>query len=160
VRVREGGKPGVALNAGTIITCIIYAVMLLALVFLGHVNIGIFWAAFVGILAGVIIGFTSDYFTSDEHKPVQQTARESTSGSAITIITGLSYGLISILPSILGVVIATLVSFNVTQANGLPGVYGIGIAAVGMLSISGMIVSADAYGPIVDNAAALPKWQV
>jgi len=104
-----------------------------------------------------VIGFTSDYFTDDQHKPVQQTAKESTSGSAITIITGFSYGLISILPSILGVVIATLISFNVTEASGLPGVYGIGIAAVGMLAISGMIVSADAYGPIVDNARGIAE---
>ena len=157
VRVREGGKPGAALNRGTIITCIIYIAMLLVLVFLGHVNMAIFWSAFVGIVAGVLIGFTSDYFTDDQHKPVQQTAKESTSGSAITIITGFSYGLISILPSILGVVIATLISFNVTQASGLPGVYGIGVAAVGMLAISGMIVSADAYGPIVDNARGIAE---
>ncbi len=104
-----------------------------------------------------LIGFTSDYFTNDKYKPVKETSRVSTSGSAITIITGYSYGLISIIPSVLGIVAATLVAYYLSEANGLPGIYGIGIAAVGMLAISGMIVSADAYGPIVDNARGIAE---
>jgi Inorganic pyrophosphatase len=157
VKVKEGGKPGAALNRGTIITCIIYVAALLVLSFTKVIDVGIFWAATIGIVTGVIIGFTSDFFTNDQYKPVQETARVSTSGSAITIITGYSYGLISIVPSILGVVVATLLSYNVAVNNGLPGIYGIGVAAVGMLSISGMIVSADAYGPIVDNARGIAE---
>ncbi len=157
VRVKDQGKPGPALNRGTIITCIIYAVMLVLLVLFGEVNVGVLWAALTGLVAGVIIGFTSDYFTNDNHKPVQETSRVSTSGSAITIITGFSYGLISIVPSIIGIAIATLVSYNLAEANGISGIYGIGISAVGMLSISGMIVSADAYGPIVDNARGIAE---
>ena len=157
VKVKEGGKPGAALNRGTVITCVIYAIMLVALTVFGKLNVGILWSALVGIITGVVIGFTSDYFTNENFKPVKETARVSTSGSAINIITGFSYGLISIVPSIIGVAAATLISFNVAEANGLPGVYGIGIAAVGMLSISGMIVSADAYGPIVDNARGIAE---
>lgn len=118
---------------------------------------GVFCAALTGLITGVIIGFTSDYFTNDNYRPVQETSRVSTSGSAITIITGFSYGLISIVPSIVGIAAATLISYNVAEALGMSGIYGIGISAVGMLSISGMIVSADAYGPIVDNARGIAE---
>jgi len=157
VKVKEGGKPGAALNRGTIITCVIFVAALFILSLLNVIEPGIFWAATVGIVTGVVIGFTSDFFTNDQYKPVQETSRVSTSGSAVTIITGFSYGLISIVPSILGVVVATLISYYVAVGNGLPGIYGIGVAAVGMLSISGMIVSADAYGPIVDNARGIAE---
>jgi len=158
VRVKEGGKPGPALNRGTIITCVIFILMLIGLrLAFPVINIGVVWAAIAGIVAGVVIGFTSDFFTNDNFKPVQETSRVSTSGSAITIITGFSYGLISIVPSVIGIVVATLVAFYTAEANGLPGIYGIGIAAVGMLAISGMIVSADAYGPIVDNARGIAE---
>ncbi|NMB61716.1 MAG: sodium-translocating pyrophosphatase [Chloroflexi bacterium] len=158
VRVGKKGKPGTALNNGTVITAVIYAAMVAALVFFGGYDKGALWATLVGLITGVIIGFTSDYFTSDAYKPVKETAKVSGSGSAITIITGYSYGLISIVPSVLGIVVATLLSYFLAQSSGvLTGVYGIGISAVGMLAISGMIVSADAYGPIVDNARGIAE---
>ena len=157
VRVKDNGKPGPALNRGTIITCVIFAIMVAVLVLLGGLNMGILWATVTGIVAGIVIGFTSDYFTSENFKPVLETARVSSSGSAINIITGYSYGLISIVPSVIGIAAATLISFFVAQASGISGIYGIGISAVGMLSISGMIVSADAYGPIVDNARGIAE---
>jgi len=157
VRVRENGKPGAALNRGTIITCLIFAIMVAALVILGELNYGILWATITGLVTGVIIGFTSDYFTSEDHKPVVETARVSGSGAAINIITGFSYGLMSVAPSILGIVAATLLSYYLAEASGISGIYGIGISAVGMLAISGMIVSADAYGPIVDNARGIAE---
>src|SRR5690606_16033026 len=133
------------------------AVFLFVFVRFTDVNAGIFWAALTGLITGVIIGFTSDYFTNDVRKPVKETARVSTSGSAINIITGFSYGLISIVPSVIGVAAATIISYYVAENFGLSGIYGIGISAVGMLSISGMIVSADAYGPIVDNARGIAE---
>ena len=157
VRVRENGKPGAALNRGTIITCLIFAIMVAALVILGELNYGILWATITGLVTGVIIGFTSDYFTSEDHKPVVETARVSGSGAAINIITGFSYGLMSIVPSIIGIVAATLSSYYLAEASGISGIYGIVISAVGMLAISGMIVSADAYGPIVDNARGIAE---
>jgi K(+)-stimulated pyrophosphate-energized sodium pump len=157
VRVREKGKPGAALNRGTIITCIIFALMVTALVLLGGYKLGVLWATLAGLTTGIVIGFTSDFFTSDEFKPVINTARQSDSGAAITIINGFSYGLISIVPSIIGIVLATLVSYFVAQSAGVPGIYGVGISAVGLLSVSGMIVSADAYGPIVDNARGIAE---
>jgi K(+)-stimulated pyrophosphate-energized sodium pump len=157
VRVGKNGKPGPALNFGTIITTIIFAAMVVALVLMGHINIGVLWATLTGLITGVLIGFTSDYFTSDNFKPVFETARVSGSGAAITIITGFSYGLISIVPSVIGISIATLLSYHLAENAGISGVYGIGISAVGMLAISGMIVSADAYGPIVDNARGIAE---
>jgi K(+)-stimulated pyrophosphate-energized sodium pump len=157
VRVGKNGKPGPALNFGTVITTVIFAGLVVALVLLGDINIGVLWATLAGLVTGVVIGFTSDYFTSENRKPVFETARVSNSGAAINIITGFSYGLVSIVPSIIGIALATLLSYFLAQSTGLPGIYGIGISAVGMLSISGMIVSADAYGPIVDNARGIAE---
>ncbi len=157
VRVKDDGKPGQSLNNGTIFTCIIFAVLATALVLLGGYNIGVLWATLAGLVTGMVIGFTSDFFTGDDRPPVVETARVSGSGAAITIITGYSYGLISIVPSIIGIVVATLIAYYVAEATGLSGVYGVGISAVGMLSVTGMIVSADAYGPIVDNARGIAE---
>ena len=158
VRVGKNGKPGAALNFGTIFTCVLFAAMVIVLVLAGGYDLSVLWSTLIGLSTGVVIGFTTEFFTSDEYKPVQETARVSSSGAAITIITGFSYGLLSIIPSIIGIVIATLVSYFISEASGvISGVYGIGISAVGMLAVSGMIVSADAYGPIVDNARGIAE---
>ena len=157
VRVGKDGKPGRALNSGTIITCVLFGLMAVALILLGDYNLGVLWATLAGLVTGVVVGFTSDYFTGDDRPPVVETARVSSSGAAINIITGFSYGLVSIVPSIIGIVAATLVSYYLAEASGISGVYGVGISAVGMLSVSGMIVSSDAYGPIVDNARGIAE---
>ena len=106
---------------------------------------------------------TTDFFTSIDRTPVKKTAESAKTGAAINILSGFSYGIISIAPPIIGICIATIASWNLATI-GLAGlspseivatqVYGVSISAVGMLSIVGMIVSADAYGPIVDNAKA------
>jgi len=157
VRVGKDGKPGRALNGGTVITCVLFGVMAVAVILLGGYSIGVLWATLAGLTTGVVIGFTSDFFTGDDRPPVVETARVSSSGAAITIITGFSYGLISIVPSVIGIVAATLISYYLAEASGISGVYGVGISAVGMLSVSGMIVSSDAYGPIVDNARGIAE---
>jgi K(+)-stimulated pyrophosphate-energized sodium pump len=157
VRVGKSGSPGRALNSGTMITCVILAVLAAATVLLGGYNLGVLWATLAGLVTGVVIGFTSDYYTSSDFHPVMETARVSGSGAAINIITGFSFGLISIVPSIIGVVVATLLSYYLAEYSGISGIYGVGISAVGMLSVSGMIVSSDAYGPIVDNARGIAE---
>jgi K(+)-stimulated pyrophosphate-energized sodium pump len=157
VRVGKDGKPGQALNRGTIATSLIFAALAAALTLLGGYNPGVLWATLAGLVAGVVVGFTSDYYTSEDRRPVLQTARVSSSGAAINIITGYSYGLISIVPSLVGIALATLIAYYVAERAGLSGVYGVGISAVGMLAVSGMIVSADAYGPIVDNARGIAE---
>jgi len=157
VRVGKSGKPGQALNRGTIITCAVFAVLSTAVVLLGGYNLGVLWATLAGLVTGIVVGFTSDYFTSAEHRPVMETARVSGSGAAINIITGFSYGLISLVPSIIGIALAMLLSYYLAEWSGMDGVYGVGISAVGMLAVSGMIVSSDAYGPIVDNARGIAE---
>lgn len=157
VRVGKSGKPGRALNSGTIITCAIFASLATATVLVGDYNLGVLWATLAGLVIGVVIGFTSYYYTSSDFRPVMETARVSGSGAAINIITGFSYGLVSIVPSIIGIVVATLLSYYLAELSGIDGIYGVGISAVGMLSVSGMIVSSDAYGPIVDNARGIAE---
>ncbi len=167
VRVGKDGKPGRALNFSTVFTCVVFAV--LATVFFTVVNAtagndpakSLNWGALIstvaGLLIGVIIGFTTDYFTNDEHSPVRRVAKISGSGTGLTIITGFSYGLISIAPAIVGIVAAMVTAYFTSQAFDLPGIYGVGIAAVGMLSLTGIVVSNDAYGPIVDNAKGIAE---
>lgn len=158
VKVGEGGKPGPALNMGTIYTTIIFAVMIVIVVLVTGIELAALWATLAGLVTGVVVGFTSDFFTGDDRPPVVETARVSGSGSAINIITGFSYGLISIVPSVVGIVAATLIAYYVAETSSvINGVYGVGISAVGMLAISGMIVSSDAYGPIVDNARGIAE---
>jgi K(+)-stimulated pyrophosphate-energized sodium pump len=157
VRVGKSGKPGRALNSGTLITCAIFAVLVTAVVLLGGYNLGVLWATLAGLVTGIAIGFTSDYYTSSDFPPVIETARVSGSGAAINIITGFSYGLISIVPSVAGIVVATLLAYYLAELSSMSGIYGVGISAVGMLAVSGMIVSSDAYGPIVDNARGIAE---
>ena len=167
VRVGKDGRPGRALNFGTVFTCVVFA--LLAAGFFATVNAmagndtasrlnwGALIATVAGLLIGVIIGFTTDYFTNDEHAPVRHVAKISGSGTGLTIITGFSYGLISIAPAVVGIVAAMVTAYFTAQAFALPGIYGVGIAAVGMLSLTGIVVSNDAYGPIVDNAKGIAE---
>ncbi|MBG0786801.1 MAG: sodium/proton-translocating pyrophosphatase, partial [Anaerolineaceae bacterium] len=117
VRVGKNGKPGPALNFGTVLTTVIFAGMVALLVLLSDINIGVLWATLTGLVTGVVIGFTSDYFTSEDRKPVFETARVSGSGAAINIITGFSYGLISIVPSVIGIAVATLLSYYLADAT-------------------------------------------
>jgi len=160
VRVGTQGNPGKALNMGTYLTCIIFgALTLLVTLYLdiGDIGYGIWGAAVIGLGAGVIIGITTDYFTSIDKTPVIKTAEASQTGAAVNIITGFSYGLLSIFPPLLGIALASFGAYTVAEAYGVSGVYGIGMAAVGMLSIVGMIVAGDAFGPIADNAGGIAE---
>jgi K(+)-stimulated pyrophosphate-energized sodium pump len=157
VRVKEGGDPGKALNIGTIITCFLFSGFAVMVTVFGGFTIGVLIPAVSGVFIGLLIGYTTNLFTSDLYSPVRKVAHYSESGSAVNIITGFSYGLLSIVPSIIGIIIATLVSYFTAEAYGIDGIYGIAVAAVGMLSITGMVVSADAYGPISDNAKGVAE---
>jgi K(+)-stimulated pyrophosphate-energized sodium pump len=157
VRVGKKGKPGTALNMGTVVSCLIFAVIATVVFLVFKLNIGALVATVSGLAIGVIMGFTTDYFTDDSFRPVRKTAAISKSGPALTILNGMSYGLISMVPSIVGIVAASITAYFVAEAFGLSGVYGVGIAAVGMLSLTGVVVSNDAYGPIVDNAKGVAE---
>jgi len=157
VRVGKQGNPGNALNWGTYLTCILFGVITFGVTQYLGINFGVWAAAVIGLVAGVVIGITTDYFTSIDKTPVIKTAEASQTGAAVNIITGFSYGLLSMFPPLLGIALASFGAYTVAEAYGVSGVYGIGMAAVGMLSIVGMIVAGDAYGPIADNAGGIAE---
>ncbi|MDH5769767.1 MAG: sodium-translocating pyrophosphatase [Candidatus Bathyarchaeota archaeon] len=151
VRVKEGGDPGVALNRGTFSTCLMFVFFSYLLIHFLNVDLGVFYATTAGLVVGVLVGITTDYFTSINRGPVKKTAEAAKMGAALNILSGFSYGVISIAPTVIGICIATLMAWY------FAGLYGISMSAVGMLSITGMIVSSDAYGPIVDNAKGIAE---
>lgn len=154
----RGGNPGAALNRGTYATTIVFAVFAFLIFYYLGLEMGVFYAALAGLIAGIIIGMTSDFFTSIDRAPVMKTAESAKTGAAITILTGFSYGLISIIPPVIGISAATVAAWYLAGVHGTQfAVYGVAISAVGMLSIVGMIISADAYGPIVDNAKGIAE---
>jgi len=160
VRVGKRGSPGAALNRGTFSTAILFAVLTFVIIqFLeiGERGFGIFFATVAGLIAGVVIGITTDFFTSIDRPPVLKTAEAAQTGAAINILSGFSYGIVSIVPPIIGIVVATLASWYLAASFGVDPVYGVSIGAVGMLATLGMIISADAYGPIVDNAKGIAE---
>ena len=151
VRVGRGGDPGRALNLGTYVTCVLFGVLTFAAAsWLGY-DLRIWGATVVGLMAGILIGITSDYFTSINRSPAVKTAEAAQTGAAINILTGFSYGLISVFPALLGIGIGSAVAYS------LSGVYGVGMSAVGMLAIAGTIIAGDAYGPIGDNAKGIAE---
>ena len=164
VRIGKAGNPGNALNGGTYLTCIIFGGLTAVATYLMGYPWEIWGAAAVGLIAGVIIGVTTDYFTSEDKAPVIKTAEASKSGPAINIITGFSYGLRSVILPLIGIGIAAAIAYKLVSPLGVSsvdavafGVFGISMAAVGMLSIVGLTVSNDAYGPIVDNAKGVAE---
>jgi K(+)-stimulated pyrophosphate-energized sodium pump len=154
------GNPGAAINRATFFTCSLFALFLFLITYfseMGNEAWGVFLATLAGLIAGMIIGITTDYYTSIDRPPVFKTAEAARTGAATNILTGFSYGIISIVPPIIGICAATLASWYLAQAFGVKPVYGVAIAAVGMLSIVGMIISTDAYGPISDNAKGIAE---
>jgi len=154
------GNPGAAINRATFFTCFVFSVFLFLIAYfsgIGREAWGVFFATLAGLVAGIIIGITTDYFTSIDRPPVFKTAEASKTGAATNILTGFSYGIISIVPPIIGICAATLAAWYLAKAFGVDPFYGVAIAAVGMLSIVGMIISTDAYGPISDNAKGIAE---
>lgn len=120
---------------------------------------GILVSIFCGLAAGCAIGYFTEYFTSDTYKPTQRLADSSETGSATVIIGGISLGMSSTIASILTVSAAVMISFYCAggSTNFNCGLYGIGIAAVGMLSTLGITLATDAYGPVADNAGGIAE---
>lgn len=131
---------------------------------------GVYIAILCGLVGGCAIGYFTEYYTSDNYKPTQQLAAASETGSATIIIGGISLGLKSTMASILIVSVAILLSYfcaggttTIIDSNGAftaafnQGLYGIGIAAVGMLSTLGITLATDAYGPVADNAGGIAE---
>ncbi|MEG1966675.1 MAG: sodium-translocating pyrophosphatase [Clostridia bacterium] len=158
-RITKKGGPTRALNSSTYVTTGLFiALTALATLIFNGFSWRIWGASAVGLLVGVIIGITTDYFTDDSKPIVRRVAKASQSGPAFTILSGVSYGFISALPAMIGIAISALTAYKICEPMG-PGyaMFGISMAAVGMLSIVGMIISNDAFGPIVDNARGLAE---
>lgn len=121
--------------------------------------IGIFWSIIVGLVAGNLIGFFTEYFTSDSYKPTQKLSETANTGSATIIIGGISLGMMSTVAPVVIVAIAVLASYYLSGGAVKPtmGLYGIGISAVGLLSTLGITLATDAYGPVADNAGGIAE---
>ena len=158
-KATDEGGPTRALNNSTYITTGIFLALtaLATLIFKGF-RWEIWGASAVGLLVGVVIGLATDYFTNDERPIVRKVAKASETGPAFTILSGVSYGFLSVLPAMVGIAISALVAHRLGSLISPDyAMFGIAMSAVGMLSIVGMIISNDAYGPIVDNARGLAE---
>jgi K(+)-stimulated pyrophosphate-energized sodium pump len=148
------GNPEAALNQGTFSTCFFFTVFAFLLIHslnLGGQGFKVFFSIISGLITGIIIGMTIRYFTSIGQKPVLKIVEASKTGAATNILSGFSFGLISILPPIVGICLNILISYYLT------GIYGVAISAVGMLSIISIIISSDVSDPIVDNAKGIAE---
>ncbi len=147
-----------ALSKGTTVSSIIVALGAFPVVWfiLGKDNINLYISILAGLLAGVLIGQATEYFTSDTYKPTKKLAGASETGSATIIISGMSLGMLSTALPIVIIAICILVAFF-TAGGGAQGLYGIGLAAVGMLSTLGITLATDAYGPVADNAGGIAQ---
>ncbi len=152
--VRVGEKPEMAalLNAlrrGTFVASILTAVFSFLAIYFLNASMGIFWAIVAGLVAGILIGESTNYFTSYAYSPTQRISEACQTGPATTVIAGFANGLMSTFPPIIFVAVAIIIAHHYADT------YGVAIAGIGMLSTLGISLATDAYGPIADNAGGI-----
>lgn len=149
-----------SLRRGTYISSIISAVASGVLIYnILPDNRGVFWAVISGLFAGVLIGFFTEYYTSDSYNPTKKLAKSSETGSATIIIDGIALGMLSTAIPVVIIGISVLISYFAAGGSEsfALGLYGVGISAVGMLSTLGITLATDAYGPVADNAGGIAE---
>jgi len=162
VRTKEGGNPQAALNIGTFGSAILMVIASYFIItkflpesweFMGVTltAMGVFWATIAGLAGGTAIGLITEYFTAENKGPVQNIAKQSETGAATNIIAGLGTGMKSTFLPIIVLGATILIAYHYA------GLYGIGIAALGMLSTTGIQLAVDAYGPVADNAGGIAE---
>lgn len=161
VRVTGRNNPQGALMGGTYVSAFLTAIATYFIVknlgsdFTDDGNsysvMGPFYATLAGVLSGIIIGFISEYYTSSKYKPVRQLAEDSQSGPALTVTGGISIGMASTAMPVIALAAAVMASYH------FAGIYGVAMAALGMLATTGMVVAVDSYGPIADNAGGIAE---
>jgi len=149
VKGSSGSAPDKALRTGTIGSSVIFIVAALGLTHWSDVSLNIWWSVVVGAVGGIIIGLVTEYYTAG--KPVRKIAGAGETGPATIMITGLSVGMQSVVVPVLVLCAIILISSE------LAGLYGVGIAAVGMLATVGITMAIDAYGPVADNAGGIAE---
>ncbi len=158
VKLQSAKEPASALRSGTFFAPVIFIIMAYFLInsnSMGDVPMAVLWCVVSGAAGGVVIGLITEYYTGGS--PVKKIAESGETGSATVMISGLSVGMQSVVIPIL--VLATIIMISTSLAGnaGIVGVYGVGIAAVGMLSTVGITMAIDAYGPVADNAGGIAE---
>jgi K(+)-stimulated pyrophosphate-energized sodium pump len=130
-----------------------------AYIYINEIDFNLFWVIVVGIVVGIVIGTATEYFTSYEYAPVKWIASQSETGHPSTIIAGIAVGLYSTIIPTIAIIAGIMLSFVLAGGQDTPilGLYGIGLAAVGMLSTLGITLATDAYGPVADNAGGIAE---
>ena len=151
VRVREGKSVYYAMNKGIFASSLLMLIGSYFLIRMANEGLGIFFASSIGLFAGLVIGLSTQYYTSKYQKPTQSIALASTTGAGTTLIEGMSVGMFSTIIPVLTVGFSMLLSYY------FAGIYGIAIAAVGMLSTLGITLAAETYGAVADNAQGIAE---